>query len=231
MKRQSGNALFLILIAVALFASLSYAVTNSGRGGAGISRESGEIEASKILQYANLTATYMRMMNLRGIPYEDMSQRESGRLLFNDGVNLLHNSNCNYSDCYIYESEGGEVPYIVHNNNAPDGATNMKSGMSWMQLQSIQGIGSSLPEIIYHIKLTDEACLAVNEKFDIADDFAISHVALGYEGASVTTNLATVPSDIVGNDAAEASAVGKTTFCQSTTSPDVNYLWHVLIER
>jgi hypothetical protein len=64
-----GNALFLILIGVALFAALAYAVTQSGRSGNGsISREQTQIAAAEIVQMGAAMKAAADRMVLSGVP-------------------------------------------------------------------------------------------------------------------------------------------------------------------
>ena len=63
-ENQAGNVLFLILIAVALFAALSYAVTQSTRSGGGsTSNETAGINAAQTTQYpASVRTAVVRMI-------------------------------------------------------------------------------------------------------------------------------------------------------------------------
>ena len=65
---ERGNALFLILIAVALFAALSYAVTQSGRGGGTVDKETAMITAGQITQYPAGLRTAITRMIITGTP-------------------------------------------------------------------------------------------------------------------------------------------------------------------
>lgn len=65
-KQERGNALFLILIAVALFAALSYAVTTSGRGSGNIDREQALIAASQVTQFPAAIRTAVTRMVITG---------------------------------------------------------------------------------------------------------------------------------------------------------------------
>ncbi|MEM8833359.1 MAG: hypothetical protein AAGB32_02345 [Pseudomonadota bacterium] len=62
--KESGNVLFLILIAVALFAALSYAVTQSTRSGGGSAdRETSLLNSASLTQYpASLRTSLIRMI-------------------------------------------------------------------------------------------------------------------------------------------------------------------------
>lgn len=66
-SRESGNVLFLILIAVALFAALSYAVTSSTRSGGGSTeREQSLLGSASLTQYPTALRTAVIRMILAG---------------------------------------------------------------------------------------------------------------------------------------------------------------------
>lgn len=72
-QSQGGNVLFLILIAVALFAALSYVVTQSTRSGGGSTeREKNILSSAQMTQYPTALRTSIIRMVLAGVAIENV---------------------------------------------------------------------------------------------------------------------------------------------------------------
>ena len=135
MKNNSGNALFLILIAVALFAALSYAVTSSGRGGSGIDREKNEIAVSEIMQWlASVDAGILRMKILPNLNNENISFAYNTETYGGTALNdYMENPNCATDECKVFDMAGGGVhaaDFYEHATKDPTGiaAGSLKPG-------------------------------------------------------------------------------------------------------
>jgi hypothetical protein len=102
-RREDGNVLFLILIAVALFAALSYAVTSSTRSGGGdASGETNLISSAQITQYPSSVSTAIVRMVIAGATVDE--------LRFNIPSEF---DDLDKTDIGVFHPSGGGATYIT----------------------------------------------------------------------------------------------------------------------
>lgn len=92
-NNQDGNVLFLILIAVALFAALSYAVTSSTRSSGGdAGSETNLISSAQITQYPSAVGTSIVRMVISGIGIEELRFNRPSEFddLDSTGIGVFH---------------------------------------------------------------------------------------------------------------------------------------------
>jgi len=103
---RSGNVLFLILLAVALFAALSYAVTKATGGGViDIEKEESEMEIAKTENFESAVNAALWRLKLANGCRDDAISYETPE---GDYENPL--SPVDYR-CHVFHPEGGGVPY------------------------------------------------------------------------------------------------------------------------
>lgn len=176
-NHRSGNVLFFILIAVALFAAFSYAVLGSTRGGgASINKEKSTLLVSQLLHYPVMIRAAVSRMVLSGANIEDISiygflwiPDDTGMPDVNDPV--LDE----FSHLYIFHPKGGAVNYqnvsadVLESFNPPIHI----SHRNWLLPDvgtelAIPGIGGDDPEMAMLLPgMKPEICRAVNESLGV----------------------------------------------------------------
>ena len=182
MKQQSGNALFLILIAVALFAALSYAITQSGRGGQGIDKEQAGIAAAQLAQYAaQIEQAIMRMQIAYGCSNAEISfyhDSNGNGTIETDGSDVYYNANSPTPDkCHVFSNEGGSIVYQAPDDSWLDGTNTAAFGYGEIFVTgsaTIQGLGTTQGDLILFIPYISEAvCTAIVKNFQERDTIPV----------------------------------------------------------
>lgn len=145
MHLQRGNALFLILIAVALFAALSYAVTRSGRGGGGIDRENTHLAKARLDSLAaEAKAAISRLMMFEGCSATEIAI--NSKPPFDTTARAKPN-------CDLYGPTGGGVSFGWTNTTVTLAAANWGNSIYDNYYPIDLGAGITLPLSLWYNEL------------------------------------------------------------------------------
>ncbi len=226
---QNGNALFLILIAVALFAALSYAVTQSGRGGGSVDREQAQINSAVMTQYAvALESTIQRMRLLSGCSDIQISfwNDSDGNGTENGSDDYFNPNAPTDRSCHVFDSNGGDFQ--------PQDFTSLGLHVLYSGENAVENLGAcgdnSAPacrELMFLIAgISDAACAAINLEFTGDSTVAADEIASNYTAVNRFNGVyGNVASSYVDGTQHEGIATG----CVIDDNGPTFY--HVLIER
>jgi hypothetical protein len=183
-QTQGGNVLFLILIAVALFAALSYVVTQSTRSGSGSAdKEKNILSSAQMTQYPTALRTSLIRMVLAGVGIE--------QIVFNSPSDAIVSTNL-----MVFHPSGGAAGY----QDAPAdlSATGTATLRWWYNANfDVPGVGidgSGGNDVIAFLPgVSDGVCKQVNEELGI--DVTDCTLSNGVPTAVAGVDIASVRED------------------------------------
>jgi len=222
---SKGNALFLILVAVALFAALSYAVTQSSRGGASIDKEEARLEASKILQ----TSAFFKSNLDRFMLISDLDIREISFWGSHGEWGYRNSPTYPASRHFLYSAGGGHT--------WPEGGWRLSAS------SYVPGFGRSTSctasdpcgDLFLRLRVPLETCMALNKMAGITNTDGKPPVDTGdFSDTHFRGTLGTFVSGSNAFDGSNDENTGKVFGCLETLQgyrggPGAYYFYYVLM--
>ncbi len=251
MNNQNGSVFFFILLGVALFAALSYAVTQSLRltsdseGTALGNSEKSTASIADIQQFLDaLTIRVFHLTNSNGIP-ENMLDFKNNVYLLADDTAIVNNINasCVTDNCHVFSpyAPDGLMPFIFRNSADTPDQTNIalpKNGHGQVRQVILNGVGTGAPELMFLIHgISPRICNLYNQKQGVTTTYtsATTLTLIGEGSPSSTPDAFTGTFSTTNNFGLGATAfTGKKSFCAPAyIDGEDNRLaiWHVLKVR
>lgn len=244
---QSGNVLFLILIAVVLFAALSYAVTSStGSGGnKDTSDEKNKLYVAEITQYASAVRTAITLLTATSKCDDTELSFEAPPFDGSDADYVNPNSPSDFS-CHIFHPNGGGVSFRTPDDKWLKGTTLAKWDKQFVFTGSDcvvnvgtgdggcwnNGSSTDTELLMYIADVSDSLCLALNrdggttiknETIGSGNFYDQSEAVAKYKGE--------YRGDINSGNVHVIGEFGRLFYCFYDELPDTNIYYEVLLAR
>lgn len=192
---ESGNALWIILLAVALLAALTATISRS----TDTAEQSGNferfrIQASDIMRHASSVRESVNRLRMHGVGENQMSFDVSDL-----PAGLYTNANCGSSDCLIYGSAGGGVSYrepVADWLDSTHESDPRYGEWEFFGENDIAGVGSASPDLIMALGyLKENLCGQINNMLDIgatpvdADGFDVTNFQGTFQATGTIDNM------------------------------------------
>lgn len=220
---DSGNALFYILIAIALLAALTAAIARSGRMSlTSLSEDRQKLLATGIVDYADSVSKAVSQLRLRGSQFSELRFAAAG---LDSGYGVPGAA----ADDEIFNPAGGA---IVYKSASTDALTSVGS-WTFTAENEIENVGTtcgvaSCSDLLMLLRpVVREICLKINDIVHVDNpsgkppedaDIATGTLFAGTAGYSKT----------IGDEAGSAALAGKTAGCFKETASGEYFFYQVL---
>ena len=230
-RNQRGNVLFMILAAVALFAALGFAMTQSSIGTGEIDREEARIAAIEILQYAKAVKEAARKQVLLGkATYNQLCFYHPD---FPGSPNNYGGGACT-PQRQVFDAEGGGMTYWNPDVKWLDSSFSSESQFGHFNYfgdHKIQGIGTNKADLLMGIHyIKEDLCREINRLVDMPFPPPDDNLCCGWDATRHYRGDDDGDWDDAGGSFGGDYA-GKSAACVKETDADGYFFYYVLHAR
>ncbi len=222
MKSQSGNALWFILIAVALLGALTM-VLSKGTSNVDQSAnvEQARIKASQIMRYAkSVEIALQQLQQTKGCSENEISFENTTDTNYSNGNSPSDES------CHMFQPEGAGLTWTSFGQTPLTGITTDTGFTGDIMIRGLEGDTSgSGNELIFFAKVSESLCTQINKELSISGATMVSGIttwAMPFTGA--------FSGGIIIPDDGGAAFAGKSAGCLTDDNGDFVF-YNVILAR
>ncbi len=221
---EQGSIIIWIFIFVALFAALSFTVSQGSRtGGENLSREKATLAASEILDYATALKRNIHELQINGCSDTEISFENAFISGYSNTNSPADNS------CHIFDLNGGGLKYIEFSIDNFDTTYSAQSDYQENVFSgnvAVEGVGTTAQDLVLIIPyLRESICTEINNKMGVGSTMPVDI----YTATKFTGSYSASANPGIGDD--DTLLEDKLAFCARREAATWHYFGQVLIAR